>query len=245
MISLSFSTLYTFLLAIEKPILFKVKLAGGIANLYVKLDKKWFHDLNIDTVIDLGSNIGQFTNTISALLPNAKIFSFEPIPSCFTQLCSSVKKNSNVRTFNLGIGSESGVISFQQSKFSAASSFLIATDKLKESFPHIGESNNIDVTIARLDDVVRDLEIGNSLFIKIDVQGYEDKVLAGGEQTIRRSKVIIIETSFEKLYNQQPLFHDIYNILVNWGFTYIGNIDQTADPLNGKPLQCDAIFLRN
>jgi FkbM family methyltransferase len=244
MISKFLSKLYRLSLAVENPILFKVKQKGGISTLYTQLDKKWLHSLNINTILDIGANLGQFTNTALHLLPNAKIYSFEPIPDCFEKLSDSVRNNNNVTTYNIGIGAESGTISFQYNKFSAASSFLPSTDRLKESFPYAGETNLIDVSISRLDDIAKDLEIGDSLLTKIDVQGYEDKVLAGGEKTVKRSKVIIIETSFEKLYEQQPLFDDIYRSLVNWGFSYAGSIDQLEDPNDGRPLQCDAIFIK-
>jgi FkbM family methyltransferase len=244
MISKVLSKLYRLSLAIETPILFRVKKRGGISTLYTQLDKKWLHALNIDTILDIGANLGQFTNTALHLLPNAIIYSFEPIPDCFDKLSDSVKNNSNVKTYNIGIGAESGTISFQYNKFSAASSFLESTDKLKDSFPYAGETNSINVSISRLDDIAKDLKIGDSLLTKIDVQGYEDKVLAGGEITIKRSKIIIIETSFEKLYEQQPLFDDIYHSLIGWGFSYAGNIDQLEDPNDGRPLQCDAIFIK-
>jgi FkbM family methyltransferase len=244
MISDFFSKLYRLSLAIENPVLFKVKQKGGISTLYTQLDKKWLHDLNINTILDVGANFGQFTNTALHLWPNAKIYSFEPIPECFDKLANSVKNNSNVKVYNIGVGAESGTISFQHNKFSAASSFLQTTDKLKESFPYTCETNSIDVNISKLDDIAKDLEISDSLLTKIDVQGYEDKVLAGGLITLKRSKIIIIETSFEKLYEQQPLFDEIYRSLVSWGFSYTGSVDQLENPQDGRPLQCDAIFIR-
>jgi FkbM family methyltransferase len=245
MISKILSRMYRASLAIEDPILFKVKYGGGMTELYKKLDKKWLHSLEIDTVLDIGANIGQFTNTISALLPKAKIYSFEPIPECFEKLCISVKNHDNVKTFNIGLGAESGKISFQYNDFSPASSFLVSTSRLKESFPVADKASSMNVNISRLDDISKELKIGKSLLAKIDVQGYEDKVLAGGEVTLKQSKVIIVETSFEKLYEDQPLFDDIYHLLINWGFSYVGNVDQLEDPKDGKPLQCDAVFIRN
>ncbi|MFN8465859.1 MAG: FkbM family methyltransferase [Caldilineaceae bacterium] len=45
--------------------------------------------------------------------------------------------------------------------------------------------------------------------VKIDVQGFEDKVLLGGELTIRHASMLIIETSFQVLYEGQALFGDV------------------------------------
>ena len=118
------------------------------------------------------------------------------------------------------------------------------TNVHKEAFPSTKDSQTVNVKIARLDDIAPELNLGKSLFIKIDVQGYEDKVLIGGKKTIKRSKVVIVETSFTTLYESQPLFDDIYSVLREWGFTYMGMIDQLLDPRTGKILQGDAVFIR-
>ena len=80
--------------------------------------------------------------------------------------------------------------------------------------------------------------------VKIDVQGLEDKVIAGGEDVIAAARVLIIETSFVPLYKGGPLFHDIYAILKQRGFTYHGNFEQLVSPQDGRVLQADAIFIR-
>jgi len=55
---------------------------------------------------------------------------------------------------------------------------------------------------------------------------------------------LIVETSFTKLYEGQPLFDDIYKTLKESGFDYGGNWDQLTDSCDGRILQADAIFLR-
>jgi hypothetical protein len=95
-----------------------------------------------------------------------------------------------------------------------------------------------------LDDLAPQLELRDPLFIKIDVQGYEDEVLAGGEQTIRRAAVVLVETSFETLYEDQPLFDEVYRTLTGWGFRYAGSLDQICSPQDRRPLQADSLFVR-
>jgi hypothetical protein len=88
------------------------------------------------------------------------------------------------------------------------------------------------------------LKLIDPILIKIDVQGFEDKVIAGGADTIKKAKVIIIEVTFKELYTDQPLFHDIYEMLSKLGFTYHGNFDQLPSPVTGEILQADAIFIK-
>jgi hypothetical protein len=78
--------IYSISRQIENPILFQLQEQGGLPTTYEKLDTPWFKSFGIDTVLDIGANTGQFTKTILALLPNANIYSFEPLPDCFEQL---------------------------------------------------------------------------------------------------------------------------------------------------------------
>jgi FkbM family methyltransferase len=229
---------------IEEPILFKLRQQGGLPSTYQKLNTPWFKSLGIDTVLDIGANTGQFTRTILALLPNANIYSFEPLPDCFEQLQEFASKHSNIKTFNAGIGDESGMISFERNDYSPSSSFLKINDTHKQAFTFTEKSSTVEVKIERLDDITQSLDLGKSLFIKIDVQGYEDKVLKGGEETIKKAKVVIVETSFVPLYESQPLFDDVYSVFKKLGFSYFGMNDQLSDPNTGQILQGDAIFTR-
>ncbi len=230
--------------AIEDPTLFKIRQDGGLPTTYENLNTFWFKSLKVDTVLDIGANTGQFTKTISVLLPSAKIYAFEPLPGCFKSLQQFANLHKNITVFNTGIGDLSGECSFEQSAFSPSSSFLKMNDTHKKAFPHTQDSNIVKVKISKLDDITESLDLGISLFIKIDVQGYEDKVLEGGERTIKRAKIIIVETSFVSLYESQPLFDDIYCKLRDWGFSYVGMIDQACDPNTDQILQGDAIFIR-
>ena len=57
--------------------------------------------------------------------------------------------------------------------------------------------------------------------------------------------MVIVETSFETLYEGQPLFDGIYRMLTGWGFSFQGNLEQTLDAESGRPLYADGVFVRN
>ncbi|OUL29115.1 FkbM family methyltransferase [Nostoc sp. 106C] len=230
---------------IENPQLFILRQSGVILDTFSILNKPWIHELNITTIIDIGANVGQFAISINAVLPKAQIYSFEPIPDCFNKLKASMSGKKNFTAFNLGIGDRAGDLVFQHNSYSQSSSFLQITHLHKTAFPETSDSHSINVKIEKLDEVAEKLLLTDSLLIKIDVQGYEDKVLNGGEATIKRAKIIIIETSFTNLYEDQPLFEDIYSKLKDWDFVYAGCFDQLYHPQDGKILQADSIFIKN
>ncbi len=59
-----------------------------------------------------------------------------------------------------------------------------------------------------------------------------------------RAKALIVEASFQPLYDSQVLFDGIYSMLNDLGFSYMGSIDQLHSPVDGSVLQCDAVFLK-
>jgi hypothetical protein len=80
--------------------------------------------------------------------------------------------------------------------------------------------------------------------LKIDVQGYELHALRGAPETLSKADFVIIETTFISLYSGQPLFDDIYRYLRDSGFIYHGALEQLLSPIDGRPLQADALFLK-
>jgi FkbM family methyltransferase len=207
----------------------------------------WLDRLRINTIIDVGANSGQFASLARQLWPRAKIYSFEPLPGAYSILCNKFRDDSNFNAYNFAISDEAGQLDFNVSSFDQSSSALPMADLHKECFPFSAEHNQIKVEAVTLDGIVeKSIALGDSLLVKFDVQGFEDKAICGGEYTIKRAKVCFVETSFQPLYLGQPLFIDIVNQMSGLGFTYFGNtFGVLAHPENGSPLEEDSVFLRN
>ncbi|BAY12877.1 FkbM family methyltransferase [Calothrix sp. NIES-2098] len=230
---------------LENPQLLMLRYQGGIPNTFLLLNQPWFHSLNIETILDIGANVGQFALTINTLLPKARIYSFEPLTDCYEKLKARMADCKTFSAFNLALGDESGSLIFERNAYSPSSSFLKIADVHKKAFPKTQATETLEVKIDRLDNIAQQLAIANPYMVKIDVQGYEYQVLRGGEQTIKNARLVITETSFVTLYDNQPLFNDVYNNLINWGFTYVGALDQLYNPQDGRVLQADSIFIKS
>jgi FkbM family methyltransferase len=64
-------------------------------------------DASIQTVLDVGANTGQFaTAAIHEILPEATIYSFEPLRECYDLLVKNMSYVSKFRAFNFALGSE-------------------------------------------------------------------------------------------------------------------------------------------
>lgn len=230
---------------VARPDLYHVHRAGGIPKLYPRLSQPWLRALGLRTVLDIGANVGQFAATIHAALPEARIVSFEPLPDCYRQLQRTMAGAVGFSAVNLALGDITGSLSFQRSSFSDSSSFLPMAEAHRRLFPFTRATHETQVRAARLDDIALSLHLEEPLLIKIDVQGYEERVLRGGERTVRCASVLIVETGFVELYEGQPLFDAIYGLLSGWGFRYHGSIEQLVSPDDGRVLQENSVFLQS
>jgi FkbM family methyltransferase len=204
---------------------------------------QWLVDLQIKTVLDIGANVGQFAHSIHELLPDAMIYSFEPLPECCEELVASFAAIPRFKGFNLALGNESGLVQMNRNEFSLSSSLLPLGELHKQNFPFAQKESVQEVSMTRLDDIADSLELCEPILIKVDVQGFEDRVIDGGIGVFKQASVILMELSIEQLYKDQLLFDDIYQKLKSLGFQYRGNYAQASSP-NGRILYVDSIFTK-
>lgn len=213
-----------------------------------KIDKtnpyEWLKEENINTILDVGANTGQFALRLNQLLPQARLYSFEPLKDCYIELLKNTKHISRFRAFNFALGDENTESQIYRNAYSQSSSFLRMEKLHVEAFPATKDYAMEKVNIRRLDDVAEEIDIVENLLIKIDVQGFEDRVIRGGEKTVRRAAILIVETSFVPLYKEQLLFENICEKLKQLGFEFNGAEDTLRNPNNGRILQCNSIFTK-
>lgn len=227
---------------LRRPDLWRLRRRGVGLECYLKLQAPFLQKAGYRTVLDIGANVGQFALAARAAFPDAQLYSFEPLPDCFEQLKRNLGDASRFQAFNCGLGSQEGEIEFERCEFSASSSFLRMAPTHRQEFPATLHATKVKVAVRRLDDMAAVLPVAEPMLAKIDVQGYEREVLRGGERLLRRAQTIIIESSLETLYEAQPLFNEVHQLMVGLGFRYAGNFDQVSSPIDGRILQVDCIY---
>src|SRR5271157_1335866 len=206
--------------------------------------REWYQSNNFKTVIDVGGFIGAFAYGIHTILPEARIYSFEPVPENYQKLVKNLAKAPHFRAFHTALGDQRGEMNFWKSDFAASSSALPMAELHKDTFPHTSHATAIKVPVARLDDYLAAMELEASVLLKLDAQGFEYKVLQGGSETLRKVNFILSEVSYRPLYEGQILFDQIYACLSEQGYEYAGNFDSLISPADGTILQSDALFVR-
>lgn len=199
--------------------------------------------LGIQTILDIGANDGHYSKEASRLFPNAAIIAFEPLSDCFQRLLEVSKVHPNITPLQIGLGAESGSFEIEKSSFHPSSSLLPMSALHKTLYPKSAVTKKESITIARLDDIAKTVEMRVPLMAKIDVQGYEGKVIEGGADTLKKASVIQIETSFFPLYEGQPLFNDIAEQLGRLGFLYYGALQTHYSKKTNRPMYEDSLFI--
>lgn len=212
---------------------------GGIASLPIK------------SVIDIGANEGategQFAQKINKYFPTAHLYCFEPLKEPYEKLEQWAKKRGAPTTvFNIALGDqEKTVTMFLHSNHSSSSSLLETTTLNETLYPFMAKQESVEVEMKTLDGVFEHLPPPEKeILIKIDVQGFEEKVIAGGTKIFTKAKAVILEVAIDSLYEGQASFEKILSQLKSLGFHYAGNLEQILAPEDGHIIYFDAVFLK-
>jgi len=177
------------------------------------------------TIIDVGANEGQFASMASKMFPQSRLYCFEPLPAAFKSLAAWVESRpeGNVKLFNMALGDKDGMVEmYYHTEHSPSSSLLPTTSNTEMIYPVTKHQKSISVPLKTLDHALLEYsdEITEDLLIKMDVQGYENRVIRGGRKIFGRAKAVILEVCLDSLYEKQAKFSDIVQMMDEYGFRY-------------------------
>ncbi len=200
----------------------------------------------VDTVLDVGANTGQFARNLREAGFAGRIISIEPTAEAYSQLCRVARGDSKWTVAErMAVGDRVGQMEIHVSGNSVSSSLLPMLASHLEADPDSGFVATEAVPVATLDSLTpRFLTDGNSIFVKIDVQGYEMKVLEGAQKMLGRTAGLQLELSLLPLYEGETLFQPMTEYLHAMDFELWGLIPGLVGKKSGRLLQVDAIFFK-
>ncbi len=202
------------------------------------------HNISPRTVLDVGANVGQFTVASVKLFPNVQIYSFEPEPDSIKQLRKNTSSFDNIRIIPIAIGDSIGEIDFQVNTYRQASSILPLSSARRKAFPSAKVCETIKVELSTLDKVLAGIELQQPILLKLDVQGYESKVLFGAGEILKKVDYVLVETCFEPLYEGEVVFRELLEIMESYGFKFSRPINFMTSPLNREIIEVDILFVK-
>jgi FkbM family methyltransferase len=200
----------------------------------------------IDLVLDVGANTGQYFKFLRTAGYYGRVVSFEPLSDAYFQLIKMSKKYPKWEiATRTAIGNLEGEISINIASNSQSSSLLQMLDRHKETFPESAYVGSETVKITKLDCIAPHYLAGNNrIFLKLDVQGYEQQVLEGATGVLPQVKGIQLEMSLVPLYEGELLFTEMLDYMKNLGYALHYLSPVIFDPNTGQALQLDGIFFK-
>lgn len=199
----------------------------------------------INMVLDIGANTGQYAKELREIGYRGDIVCFEPLKSAFAELQAWAQGDSRVRTINKAIGDEDGEVEFNVAGNSTSSSILEMLPSHTDAAPYSAVKAKERVVITQLDKLFGEIcRPEQNILLKIDTQGYEMPVLLGAEQSLWAIKALRLEMSLVPLYQGQVLFKELLSWLNARNFELVDINPMFIHPETGEVLQVDGFFKR-
>lgn len=197
-----------------------------------------------NTVIDVGANVGQFAVAASRLFKDASIYSIEPDPITAEVLRKNTSQEGRISISVVALGETVGEAKFYVNRDSQVSSLLPLGEDRISAFPGSTVARELKVPISTLDTLFGGKEFKGPILLKIDVQGFEDRVIRGGGEFLKKVEWILIEVSFANLYQGERNFQSIQSLLKENGFEFLRPMNFHTSPLTSEIIEMDALFHR-
>jgi FkbM family methyltransferase len=199
----------------------------------------------IDVVLDVGANKGQFGMALRTHCYTGRIISFEPLSDAFRTLSETAAGDALWSCHQLGLGDLDGTATINVSANSHSSSILPVSARSLEIEPSIQFIRSEEIRIRRLDGLLSSMvEPDNRIYLKVDTQGYETKVLAGARGVLERLALIQLEVSFFPVYEGEVLAGDVINLMDSIGYRIVSFEPGWEDSATSELLQVDLIFAK-
>jgi FkbM family methyltransferase len=154
--------------------------------------------------------------------PDATVHAFEPYSKTFATLRARVEASpyrDRVRLHNFGFYDKKGEAPLHLTSHHGANSLVAISSTYRVFNPHVREEDSEDVQLVRLDDFVAEAGISHIDLMKVDVEGAEFEVLAGGVRTLSSVvDTIFCEMSFARFPRERGEYIRLFQMLHDCGF---------------------------
>lgn len=200
----------------------------------------------VDLVLDVGANTGQFASALRSSGFRGELVSFEPLLEAHRELSRAAGRDAGWHIHpRCAIGDHDGEIEINIAKNSVSSSVLPMLEAHSSAAADSAYVGAEKVPIFKLNSVAP-AYLGKSRrpFLKIDTQGFEWQVLDGASEILPKMQGIHCELSLVPLYEGQRLWMDMIRRIEKEGFKLWSIQQGFIDPHDGRTLQVDAVFMR-
>jgi len=219
----------------------KKKMQSLEAHLSIILNK-----LNINLVLDVGANTGQFGSFLRSIGYKGQIMSFEPCEESFTQLKEISKKDLKWAVNKQALGESKSQKKINIFNSSDLNSFLEVTDFGNKRFSERIKKNKTElVEVTTLNEILKNSEFKNkNIFLKMDTQGFDLNVFRGANKNYHKILGLMSEIPIQNLYKSTKNYHGVLQEYENNGFQITGMFPVSQNKDNNTIIEFDTVMIR-
>lgn len=186
-------------------------------------------------VIDVGAYHGEWTKTVSRLLPGVPFLMIEALPNKMGCLNRVARQTHRAAVEIALLSNEAGKEVTFYERETGSSMYQENTDTAYKTTKRWTDT---------LDQVMPcHPQLVPVYFLKLDVQGAELDVLAGGLQTLKDCAFVQLEVAIEEYNKGAPGFDEVTAFMRDAGFVIYDVVNHLRSPKH-KLLQLDILFAR-
>jgi len=200
---------------------------------------------------DIGTSRGEFFREAAAVMTPTRSLCVEMLGD----LVKALKANPvfycpehGRYVAHYACGEKQGVAKTQRTVFDPSSSLLRCHEHVGLRLGHdmslAPAEKQESVKVETLDNLCAKYVIYHIGLLKIDVQGYESRVLLGAKRILPHVDRVIIEILQAPHYEGQSDPHEIRRLLNDAGLYFAHELHKDTFPDNGELLEIDALFQR-
>ena len=199
---------------------------------------------NVDVLLDVGANDGDYAREIRDAGYAGRIVSFEPASATFARLSRAAARDPAWEAVQLGVGEANGHLDLSVSAIDVYSSFKQPSAFGNEAAGARAVASE-RVEVVRLDDYLQvHSHLLSRTYLKIDTQGFEAEVLRGAGDALDRFVAVQAELGLVALYEGQMDWLEVVTWMRGRGFEVATMVCNAADRPRGKAIEYDIVFTR-
>ncbi len=197
----------------------------------------------IDLVLDVGANVGQYASAIRRAGYANEIISFEPVKACYDALQARTEKDALWEVRHAAVGSEDGTACINVSDETTYSSLCEPSSDVIAFDKRAATGRSEEVPICKIDTIYmfEDLRV----YLKIDTQGFEREVLLGAKQTLPKISAVQVEVGTMQLYEGQPSYLEVCRLMHESRFSVALARSSEHYAADGRLLDMDFVFIND
>jgi FkbM family methyltransferase len=198
---------------------------------------------NVDVVVDVGANAGQYGEMLRELGFTGRLVSLEPVAEAYAELERRAAADGAWEAVCVAASDVDGEITLNVTGDSRSSSVLPRNERFADKAGWAPKESR-SVTARRLDGLVDELlRPDERAYLKLDIQGYERTVLDGAGDALARFDALELELSVTPLYEGQPSLAEMLPLLARHGFRPVCMEPILLDD-DGLLMELDGVFAR-